>query len=206
MQVVGEWISLVQEDVFVAVFLYTGLAVICLALLVSWVLKSERTYLSFLLTVFSFAVLVSVCSEESLRVRAFCLSLLSTLGGIGYLALSFFLFIGKSRVRRKEKSREKLRKMQYALPKNEYVRSRLQTVLEKGQEEKEKRDCKLGYAKKLLAKIKEAPLSVAERLEVEELGSALALFAQRDRWSTEDMRRANDLFARILKLSGKYTI
>ena len=96
--------------------------------------------------------------------------------------------------------------MQYTLPQNEYVRSRLQTVLEGAEEEKEKRECKLSYARRLLAKVKEAPLTVAEKLEAEELGKALALFVQRDRWTAEDMRRANDLFARILKLSGKYTI
>ena len=206
MQVLREWVSLVQEDIFVAVLLYTGLATIFLALLLGSVFKSEGLYFSFLITAFSFAVLASVCSGRSWQVCAFCLSLLSAVGGIGYLFLFLFFFIGKRRAKRKQKRTETLRKMQYTLPQNEYVRSRLQTVLEGAEEEKEKRECKLSYARRLLAKVKEAPLTVAEKLEAEELGKALALFVQRDRWTAEDMRRANDLFARILKLSGKYTI
>lgn len=206
MRFLEKWCNHVQNDLFISVLVGTGIAIVVAAFLLSLWLKSEGLYFALLVTAFSFAVLSVICNGESGRVCIFSLSVLVVIGGVGYLFLFGILRICKYRVKRKEERAERLRKVEYTLPKNEYVRSRLEKVLDGEDEELAKRECKLSHARKLLAKVKEAPLSVAERLETEELGRALALFVQKDRWTAVDMQRANELFARILKLSGKYAI
>lgn len=110
--------------------------------------------------------------------------------------------------------KKKGRDLEYALPQkdNEYIRSRLNTVLRASEEVSCERDegyketVRLSYARKLLARVKQAPLSVAERLETEEIGRAFALYLAKEEWNASDYRTVNGLFSVLLKLSAKYSV
>ncbi len=117
--------------------------------------------------------------------------------------------------RRKERRRRRLqaaRKLEFTLPdeRNEYVRSRLRTTLRAETPpktvDKDSAGVRLRYAKKMLSLLKESPLSPVERLDVEEMDGVVALYKGRERWSSEDMKAVNEVFARLLKLSAKYEI
>ena len=75
-----------------------------------------------------------------------------------------------------------------------------------GGSEELKRSIKLAYARQLLSKVKEAELTRAERLQVEETERAFSLYLTKERWNTEDLRAVNDLCASLLKLSAKYAV
>ena len=117
--------------------------------------------------------------------------------------------------RRKRKRIERIeraeleRRLQYALPQreNEYIRARLQTSLRvEGAEESRQAHVRLGYARALLGKVRGAPLTVAERLQTEEMGKTLALYRGKEAWTAEELRGLNDLCAVLLKLSAKYAV
>jgi hypothetical protein len=72
--------------------------------------------------------------------------------------------------------------------------------------EKWKLGAKLGYARKMLAKIKEAPLSPVERIDVEEIARLVALYGRKEKWSAADVKSVSEIFSRLLKLSAKYDI
>ena len=119
-------------------------------------------------------------------------------------------------ITRKRKRKERLermaleRRMQYTLPQseNEYVRMRLQSALRVGMADEEGRwaRVRLGYARILLGKVKDAPLTVAERLQTEEMGKAFALYRGKEVWTAEELRGLNEVCAALLKLSAKYAV
>ena len=116
----------------------------------------------------------------------------------------------------KRKRREKLRlaeaerRLQFTLPQreNEYIRVRLQNELQVQEETAQTRQVRvrLGYARALLGKLRGAPLSVAERLQAEEMGKVLALYRGKENWTVEEVCGLNDLCAALLKLSAKYAV
>ena len=116
----------------------------------------------------------------------------------------------------KRKRREKLRcseverRLQYTLPQREnmYVRERLDTALQvqSGEENEKKMKVRLGYARALLYKVQAAPLSTAERLQVEEMAKAFPLYREKETWTAEEVRGVNEWCAALLKLSAKYTV
>ena len=130
-----------------------------------------------------------------------------------YFALTL---IRRTIARGKRKRKERLaraeiaRRMEYTLPQseNEYVRMRLQSALrvEKTDEEGRWARVRLGYARVLLGKVKGAPLSVAERLQAEEMGKTLALYRGKEIWTAEELRGLNEVCATLLKLSAKYAV
>lgn len=100
---------------------------------------------------------------------------------------------------------------------NSYVRARLQTALHadgQGETLRERKSVpyenrgavRLGYARRLLAGVQDAPLTQAERLETESLARTLADYATFEKWDSEQVRAVNDLFARLLKLAAKYSV
>ncbi len=114
----------------------------------------------------------------------------------------------RKRLRRQQRMEEK-RALRYTLPdrENSYVRARLHTALQpQTTDGEEPIELRLGYVRKMLAKVKEAALSPVERLDVEELSSLIALYVGKEKWSTEDRKAVNEVFARLLKLSAKYKI
>ena len=117
----------------------------------------------------------------------------------------------KRSVTERKNSRAKVeRSIVYTLPDrdNSYVRARLNTTLyvKSGETEVEPAPMKLGYARELLNGIKNAPLTVAERLQAEEMGAMLSVLLHKEEWSLSDMRCANDLCASLLKLCAKYAV
>ncbi len=111
---------------------------------------------------------------------------------------------------RKARRAEAGRRLAYALPEreNEYLRERLQSVLREEPQDKSERSgrAELAYALKMLAEVRLAPLSPVERLEVEELSGALALYQSKQKWAGGDTRAVSDLLSRLVKLSAKYEI
>ena len=62
------------------------------------------------------------------------------------------------------------------------------------------------HARALLASLREAPLSTAERLESDEIAKMLALYLQKKDFTAQDAHTLNEAFARILKLYAKYAV
>lgn len=129
-----------------------------------------------------------------------------------YLLLQFTLS-AKEKKRLRRLQREELRRqLIYTLPEkdNSFIRERLNTVLQSEPSAVPETESSLqfsfGYAKKLTAKLKEAPLSLAERVQADEMAKAFALCEGKNRWSAEDARRLNDTFSALLKLSAKYNV
>lgn len=114
----------------------------------------------------------------------------------------------KARIRRKSVG---ARRVEYTLPDkdNGYVRARLSTVLRcdpAADEEREEHSVCLSYARELLAKLKAAPLTQAERLETEGLEGVFSLYFHKPKWSANDLRAVNGACSRLIKLSAKYAV
>ena len=127
--------------------------------------------------------------------------------------VTLFVWLCRKRAKTRRVCRmERMRQLQYALPdrENTYVRARLHTVLQPQERDyKQLADgepVRLSYAKKLLARVREAELSTAERLQAEDIGKVFALYMQKPRWDSADLRVVNDTFAALLKLSAKYAV
>ena len=138
-----------------------------------------------------------------------------TAGLIGFVYL--FLFVGltiREKIDKRKKERAKIeRRLQFALPDkdNSFVRARLNTVLRLDERPDFvmpalENDLSFSHARALLAKVREAPLSTAERLETEEIAKMVALYLQKKDFTAQDTRTLNEAFARILKLSAKYAV
>ena len=138
------------------------------------------------------------------------LSLLLVFGGVGYLLLFCALTARKVISTRKANRALVERRLQYTLPQREnmYVRERLDTALQvqSGEENEKKMKVRLGYARALLYKVQAAPLSTAERLQVEEMAKAFPLYREKETWTAEEVRGVNEWCAALLKLSAKYTV
>ena len=100
---------------------------------------------------------------------------------------------------------------------NTYVRARLHTALRveedgavsnvrKSVPYENRGAVRLGYARRLLAGVQDAPLTPAERLETDTLARAFAEYSVCEKWDTEQLRAVNELFARLLKLAAKYSV
>ena len=112
--------------------------------------------------------------------------------------------------RERQRNMEVERQVQYTLPRwdNGYIRTRLQNSLKVENMDEEGRHVRvrLGYARILLGKIKDAPLTIADRLQVEEMGKAFALYREKECWTASELRGLNDLCSALLKLSAKYAV
>ena len=103
------------------------------------------------------------------------------------------------------------RRVEYTLPdrENSYVRARLSTALRGdmgAEEERTEYTVCLSYARELLAKLKAAPLTQAERLETDGLEGVFSLYFHKSKWSANDLRAVNGACARLIKLSAKYAV
>ena len=143
-----------------------------------------------------------------------CLAVLAVLGGFGYLVVFTIITIIKSVKKRKAERAEIEKRVQYTLPArdNSFVRARLNTVLRVEEPptvektENIENTLSLSHAQKLLARLREMPLSTADRLETEEMSRLLSTYTHKDTLTTGDMRTVNDTFAYLLKLSAKYSL
>jgi predicted nucleic acid-binding Zn ribbon protein len=139
--------------------------------------------------------------------------------GAGFYVLMTCGLIWRAHILRRRKRRaEILRKVQYTLPEkdNTYIRERLNTALHTDvpaaktenatQEIGNKENFQTSYARKLLEKLQEAPLTKAERLEMQEVSRLFSAYLRKSRWTVEDVRLINDMFSYLLKISAKYAI
>lgn len=160
-------------------------------------------------------ILISYLAVEK-NASSLGMALLFLFGGTVYLLLFLLLSIRAYLLKRKQLRAEIARKLCYTLPdrENSYVRARLNTALYVPEKELNatmgatdaKKLIKLSYAKQLLNKLHEAPLTQAERLQREEMNKAFLLYLDKEAWSAEDLRAVNELCAALLKLSAKYAV
>jgi hypothetical protein len=140
------------------------------------------------------------------------LAIVCGLMGSGYAIVYLSVEIRERIAERKARREEKKRRVQFTLPdrENQYLRDRLQTALHTEREEAvlEKRVsvARMGYARKLLAQVKESPLTPVERIDVEEFAKLLAAYDRKGKWSASDVKTVSEIFSRLLKLAAKYEI
>lgn len=124
-------------------------------------------------------------------------------------AVSVLVFLCFLLVRRAKRKKTQKRTVEYVLPdrRNAYVRARLHTALQVPEKEEEEREraIRLDYARELLCDLKNASLTLAERLEADELSAVLALYGNKPAWSAFDLRAVNDCLGRLLRLSARYS-
>ena len=184
-----EWLKEVYagEELLIGVALLAGGALV-LAAFASWMMKDTSVY-------------GGICG---------------VFGGLTYLLLFLALSARRAVLERRRLRAETERRIQYTLPErdNTFVRARLHTALRSdnafnaytGGENTQKRSVRLAYAKTLLSKAKEAPLTVAERLQIEEMEKILALYYDKKEWTAEELRSVNELCSSLLKISAKYAV
>lgn len=201
--------SLLQDEVLLWIFC-VATAALFFGLLTGARLRSAGVYAVWSFTVGGGVYLVSLGRAGA----DVCLSFLLVIGGGAYLALFFLLrFCDKIRQRKAERERAG-RAIQFTLPdkENSFVRARLHTALcVEGQDEKregrgENESLPLRYAQKLIAALRAAALSQADRLAFEETAKLLALYQRKTKWSDEDTRIVNEALASLVKTSAKYSI
>ena len=210
MEILRELSSVFRENGFLTVVFFCGGGGILLSAVLGYLFKDTGVYTALWSMVLGLSSLALLWGRGGLKTGITCFALLSTLGGGGYLALFSALAIKKAVSERKRRRLESVRKLCYALPdrENSFVRNRLQTALSVPETEETgmKRQFDLGYARTLLSKVKSAPLSVAERLETDEINRLFGLYLKKDEWTASDYRAANEVLARLLKLSAKYAV
>lgn len=201
-------------------WLFTVLAVaaalIALAMIVGYYLKSTGAFaaLSAVIVGVARVFIVGSAAERAGFVGA---AFLLAYSGAAYLLLFAILVIRKSILERKRRRAEIARRLCYTLPdrENTYIRTRLNTALQipketlneyMGASDALEQPVKLEHARWLLSKVREAPLSQAERLQTEEMGKAFSLYLRKESWTIADLRAVNELCASLLKLSAKYAV
>ena len=197
--------------VFVIDFVATGAFFI--AALLAFLLKDRALFLSFSAIVSGVAYAFIIGAEEGATATSLGVSALLVGFGLSYSATLIAFNIRSKVLKRRIQREEMLRKLKFTLPDkdNSYVKNRLNTVLQpesKAEPELdgEKKTFRLEHARQLLAKIKEAPLTRAERLEMEELSKLFNAYLKKYKWTSEDVRLLNEMFAYLLKLSAKYSV
>ncbi len=197
--------------VFVIDFVATGAFFI--ASILAFFLKDRALFLSFSAVISGVAYAFIIGAEEGATATSLGVSALLVGFGLIYSATLIAFNIRSKVLKRRIQREEMLRKLKFTLPDkdNSYVKNRLNTVLQpesKAEPELdgEKKTFRLEHARQLLAKIKEAPLTRAERLEMEELSKLFNAYLKKYKWTSEDVRLLNEMFAYLLKLSAKYSV
>ena len=143
------------------------------------------------------------------------------LGIVAFGAVGYFLLCAVEKIR--ARSAEKRRKRTAAkavglqnfnrLPdgENAFLKERLLTELSDKNAAGETvvssvKDVKLGFVYRMLAELKKAPLSAADRLERENLSEKLKKYAEKEGLTGSELRSFNDSMSAVLKLSAKYAL
>ncbi len=202
-----EWYADFPAAIWLLIVLSVGVTAAAAA---GYVLKSAGAYAAMLTIAIGVFAVAVLSGGMRLTMGLICLSLLIVYGGINYLLLFFLLGIRNKIAERKRRRAELARRVQFTLPDrgNSYVRERLQTTLQPptpGAEEGTE-PLYLGYATELLAKLKNAPLSMSERLRIEEMAAYLALCRQMSTWQEQEVKSVNETLAQLLKMAAKYEI
>ena len=191
---------------------------ILLSLGVGFAVKSTGIYAALSLITACGGGLFFLLFEAKKDGALIALTLVGMTAGICYALLFFVLTVKRKILERRLYRAEIKRRVQFTLPdkENGYLRDRLRTALHTAEiggldEEafganKKNVGIRLSYARKMLAKVKEAPLSPAERLDVEEMARLIFLYEKREKWSSSELKTVNEIFSRLLKLSAKYEL
>ena len=204
------------EEKFIAV-LSIAAGALFLAAALAYFLQNAGVYAALCAVVFGLVGILIAFEELELKTGAVGVALLSTLGGSLYLLLFCVLTLKRTIIERKRRRAEIARRLCYTLPdrENSYVRARLNTALKTPEMElnedlggsfDNKGEMKLEHTRMLLSKVKEAPLSQAERLQVDEIGKTFSLYFHKEKWTPLDLRAMNELCGMLLKLSAKYAV
>ena len=196
------------------------LPIVCFALLafaiVSFFCKSKELFFAFCLIVYGgmeSAIFALSMTESGAKV---CRAFTFMGAGSAYVLLYIAFCLKERKEERKKRRAQILRKMQFTLPDrdNTFVQDRLKTALqppEKKQspcqaEQTQNQAMKLEHVRKLLSKLKEAPLTKAERIETEEMSKMFCAYLHKNKWTSEDVRAMNELFSSLLKMASKYAV
>ena len=184
------------------------------AALVVFFCQDRGVYFALYSVAVGVSYLLLSANNTPLLVKSVCLALEAIFGGSVYFLLQLALAIKKRAVRRARKKRAQengLRQIEYTLPQrdNSFIRARLHTALRPDITNEAvdfAPDFRLEHARKLLYQMKNAPLSPAERLQLEDTEKLFYVYWKKERWTAEDVRLVNEIFSYLLKLSAKYAV
>ncbi len=209
-----DWFSQIFfSSTLVFVIDFVAIGAFFIASILAFFLKDRALFLSFSAIISGVAYAFIIGAEEGATATSLGVSVLLVGFGLSYSATLIAFNIRTKILKRRIQREEMLRKLKFTLPDkdNSYIKSRLNTVLQPESKievkpEGEKKTFRLEHARQLLAKIKEAPLTRAERLEMEELSKLFNAYLKKYKWTSEDVRLLNEMFAYLLKLSAKYSV
>ena len=166
----------------------------------------KELYLSaffFLTSCASFCAYISTeGGGEAATLTAF---LFGALFGVTYPCLCGLLVLKRRLAEKRLRQKEG-----YVLPErnNELLRDRLKTRLCQGEEREilTAEAFQLPYVQKTLTKLKVAQLSPADRLVVEGIADEVEKHRFQKTLSSEELRRLNESFGKVLKLAAKYAV
>ena len=214
-----DWLAkLLGANGNLGVAMITIATLLIVALALGYVCKERNVYIAFCVLIGGGVCAALSALDMHADANRICLSLFFMVGGVNYLLLTAFFALRERVLRRRKQRAEIARRLLYTLPEkdNSYIRARLNTALNGEENETETRFLeedegqkalvRLEHVRKLLTKIKEAPLTKAERLESEEMTKLFAAYLGKRKWSSSDVRAVNELFSALLKLSAKYSV
>ena len=205
---IGEFIA--QNRALVAVCV-SAVILLCAAAILTVKTGRSGLYWACSVAIGGGVALFALGCKIQFTIGAYTVAVLCVLDGVGYILAACGLLARERAWTRRAERREAARKLQYCLPdrENSFVQARLNTVLrtdcgEDGLPVSEQID--LGYARMLLAALREKPLSVGEKLQTEDIGKSFGAYLQKPHWSVADLRAVNDAFSALMKLCAKYSI
>ena len=210
-----EWyLGLFTHEIYRGVALVAVCVCVAVFAILSACLKSKATYFALTFCLLGCYDLALMAYEHSLQAALACNLTVGIVVCVCFLCLLFVFWLREKHAQKQRRFAEKCRDLKYTVPdrENNYVRTRLQTTLSHPHiESAEIKDDKtpilhLEYVKKLLVSIRNAPLSMTERLETEDMATLFNAYLCKSKWTAEDVRAVNDLFSRLLKLSAKYAV
>lgn len=182
------------------------------AMSVGFFARSAGLYAALCLLTVSLGNILFLAFGRGEKTLALLLAVGGSFAGIGYAVLYILLALRRKIARRRAARLELKRRIQFTLPdrENEYLRDRLRISLNTKKEEvvseRKQVGVRIGYARKMLAKIKEESLTPTERIDVEEMAGLIAAYDRKEKWSASDVKVMSEIFSRLLKLSAKYGI
>lgn len=195
-----------------------GGVLLLIALLVACLCQKQAIYAGIALLLVGGLEWVIFVTDTQARTAAFFRAIAWLTVGALWLLTAGIIALARRLARRKKRLILNAKSSLGLLPEkdNTYVRARLHTALRADEEQgsnvrksvpyENRGAVRLGYARRLLAGVQDAPLSPAERLETETLAQSFTEYALCESWNAEQLRAVNELFARLLKLAAKYSV